>query len=185
MKVIIHNNKFINPLFYLSIVYFLWTLSFKFGLSNWWQAIISFLLISGTIYGLFKKFTTTAELDSIPQKVFNSKPLTKIYLSLILITVATMLIFIPTKAVVGQSLTNNNFGGMIWDHENEPLTDVLVSLPELNLVDTTDVYGKFYFESLDTNFTSITIIAYKDGYHTFEGEGTIGNLYYNFNMTKK
>ncbi len=44
------------------------------------------------------------------------------------------------------------FSGLVWDEDGEPLHQVVIFLPELNLADTTSNQGRFVFNIFDTLF---------------------------------
>ena len=72
-------------------------------------------------------------------------------------------------AVTANESTNmKTFAGIIWNENNEPLESVIVFLPEYNKYDTTNDFGKFEFYIQSDNEITVSIIAKKDGYHTYD-----------------
>ena len=135
---------------------------------------------------IIKKYTSISPIDNLIKRMFKTNK-TIYLLCIALISIGVIAIVVNESNNWGNEKISfiNIFGGVIWDERNEPLSEVIIFLPELNLTDTTDSQGRFYFENVDTNYSSITFIAYKEGYSTYEGEGSVGNSNFNFILRKK
>jgi len=180
------NKKVVTPLFLISLTFLVWTISYKLNINLWWPSIITFIVIWGVVYNLNKKFGDTEDIDFFPKKIFalNIKP--KLILSIILIFLSILLfLFYDTQNDNTANKKGGVFAGTVFNENNEPVDSVIILLQELDILDTTDNYGRFNFGNLDTSYNSISVIAYKIGYKTYEAEGSIGNNNYNFTMTKK
>jgi hypothetical protein len=175
-------KKIVNPLFLFSLTFLVWTFSIFYKINIWWPSLAQFVIIAGSLYGINKKFGDTDDIDKFASKIFNSSLKTKLILSTIFI-VLSVLIFIDDQNSIED--VTRSFAGVVWDSEGEPLSKVEIILPELNLIDTTDDKGRFAFAIADTNLITISLVAKKEGYNTYDAEGSVGNLYYNFVMVKR
>jgi len=160
---------------------------FGFVLFIYWNVVVGVLfLVIPTAYYFIKKYISTRPVDELIKNLFGTKKSVLIFsITLVLFSIAIIAVYEIDIFTKNQIIRNNKFGGVVWDNDSEPLSKVVKFLPELNLADTTDNQGRFSFIILDTNLTTISFIAQKNGYKTYEAEGSIGNRYYNFNMTKR
>jgi hypothetical protein len=159
--------------------------------------LISILLLYYTWIGLV--FTAIAITYKLFKEIFSSNDIIifikgllqkrsiKIFLIILMLTTSVFLFILNNLNNIKKTERVNPryFGGLVWDVESEPLSGVIIFLPELNLIDTTDEKGRFSFTIADTNFITISLVAQKDGYDTYDAEGSVGNMYYNFVMLKR
>ncbi|MEK7399565.1 MAG: carboxypeptidase-like regulatory domain-containing protein, partial [Candidatus Poribacteria bacterium] len=75
--------------------------------------------------------------------------------------------------------------GIIWDGKHKPLSGVTVNLPELELTDTTNQFGKFRFEIKEAKSTSSSLIALKNGYDPWNDDVKLDNPKLEFTMQRK
>jgi hypothetical protein len=75
--------------------------------------------------------------------------------------------------------------GAIRNEANDPLPDVQVSLPQFNLIKTTNSLGQFQFEVMASEQETVALLAQKLGYQTYEADVTLGNTALGFTMRKK
>jgi hypothetical protein len=78
-----------------------------------------------------------------------------------------------------------NFRGIVWNEANEPLENVEVLLPEFGLSASTDKNGAFAFRVKAQRQRPVNVIARKEGYLTYDGDGTLGNTSFSFIMRRK
>ena len=171
----------------LTLFLFFSLILFCFVLLIYWNVIVGALfIVVPTAYYFIKKYFSTKQVDELIKQIFHAKKSILVFsiilylISLIIITINEFDIFSK-----GQQVKNKNFSGIVWDEMNEPLTGVILFLPELNFYDTTDSQGRFSFIISDTTLTLVSFIAQKDGYRIYEADGSVGNPNYNFNMIKK
>lgn len=147
---------------------------------------IPIITIGSAVYLLLKKYLPIKPIDNFLNRIFGSKIIVS-FICGIFIMISAFIIAQKEFSIFSndQSFQAQKFNGIVWDEQNEPLNNVIVYLPELNIYDTTDILGRFSFNISDSNFTVITFIAQKEGYKTYEAEGSVGNPNYNFNMIKK
>ncbi len=144
------------------------------------------IIIVPIVYQLLKKRVSTKPIDELLNKIFNSGKLI-LTLSILLCLIGLVIIITNENNMLfkEKNIIERKFGGIIWDEGNEALSDVIITIPELNLLDTTDIFGRFSFVIKDTNLISVSVIAQKEGYYTYEAEGSVGNTSYNFSMKEK
>ncbi len=141
------------------------------------------ITIPTVVIPLAKKYLTFGNLDEQIKKFLSSKRV-KIILSIILFLASVVLYLVNSKE--GDSkIVIREFAGIVWDENDEPLPNVIIVLPELNLRDTTDDLGMFKFFINNYKYPTVDLIATRVGYETFEGEGSTDNKSYNFKMIKK
>ena len=76
--------------------------------------------------------------------------------------------------------------GQILDEQNQPLSEVIVDLPEHNLIDTTNSSGRFEFKVQAPHQAQVILQARKPGYlpiHKYPALG-VTFLQYTMEMTK-
>lgn len=158
-----------------------------FVLFFYWNVVIGVLfIVIPTAYYFIKRYISTRPVDELIKNLFSTKisvlvfSITLVLFSIAIITVNEIDVF-PKHQVI----RNNKFRGTVWDNESGPLSKVVIILPELNLIDTTDSKGRFSFTILDKTLKSVSFFARKKGYKIYEAEGSVGNPNYNFNMIKK
>jgi hypothetical protein len=173
----------------LSLTLFLFCVLALFGfvLFFYWNVVVGVLfIVIPTAYYIIKKYISTRPVDELIKNLFGSKKSVLVFsITLVLFSIAIIAVNEIDIFPKNQMIRNNKFGGVVWDNESEPLSKVVIIIPELNLIDTTDNQGKFLFNDLDTSYSTIAVIATKVGYHTYEGEGSIGNSNFNFILRKK
>lgn len=138
------------------------------------------------VYKIFQLVFPKNEIISILTNALNSKR-AKITLIVLLLICSVLILTLQNinNELKSVKLKANNFGGYVLNEDNEPLSTVIIFLTELNRSDTTDKFGKFYFESLDTSYIMVSFIAYKEGYKPYKAHGSMGNINYEFKMKKK
>lgn len=160
---------------------------FGFVLLFYWNVVVGLLfIVVPTAYYFIKKYISIKPVDDLIKNFFSTnKSVTIFSIALVLISIVIITVNETDVFSKNQMTRNNNFSGMVWDEESEPLSEVIIFLPELNLFDTTDHQGRFSFVIHDTTSKSISFIARKEGYKTYEADGSVGNPNYNFNLIKK
>lgn len=171
----------------LPIILFLNLIFFGLVLLIYWNVIVGIIIfVISLAYRFINKYLSTAPIDDSIKKVFKSKKFLMVLCLILFFSALSVILFNEIDIFSKISPQKNiSFSGIIWDEQNEPLNGVIVSLPELSIYDTTDKLGKFSFIITDTNFVTVSLVAQKEGYKTYEAEGSIGNPNYNFNMIKK
>jgi len=146
----------------------------------------SIITITSVAYLFLKKYYSTKPIDDLLKRIFSNKTSVIVFCS-VLIFISMIIIVHKEFHIFSNNLPkiSQRFNGTVWDEENEPLNGVIVFLPELDIYDTTDNNGKFSFPISDTNLVTVSLIAQKEGYKTYEAEGSVENPNYNFNMIKK
>lgn len=168
-----------------SIILFLTFLLLIFVLSIYcsYLAGIAVGIIPTVVIPLAKKYLTFGNLDEYIKKTLNRNN-SKIILSTILFLTSVCIVFFNSSNE-NIDLMEKEFAGMVWNENDEPLSNVIVVLPELNLKDTTDDLGMFRFVINNFGQTTVSLIATKEGFETYEAEGSVGNKSYTFKMYKK
>ena len=134
-------------------------------------------------YKFVNKHGAFGLLDEFFTKLLIS-PKNHFYLSIVIIILSLGIILI-NESKDNIEIPIRDFAGIVWDENGEPLSNVIIVLPELNLKDTTDDLGMFSFFISNFEHPTVNLIAAKDGYESYEAEGTVGNKSYNFKMQKK
>ena len=171
----------------LPVILFLNLIFLGLVLLIYWNVIVGIVIfVISLAYRFINKYLSTAPIDDSIKKIFKNK-IFLIVLCLILFFSAVSIIFFNeiNRFPINASQKNISFNGIIWDEQNEPLNGVVVFLPELSIYDTTDKLGKFSFIISDTTLITVSLVAQKEGFKTYEAEGSIGNPNYNFIMIKK
>jgi len=74
--------------------------------------------------------------------------------------------------------------GQILDESNEPLSEVIVMLPEYSKTDTTNQLGRYEFEVKAPHQAQVRIQATKPGYHLLTKDQTLG-IFNEYTIVKK
>ena len=137
-------------------------------------------------YRLFKEIFSSNDIVIFIKGLLQKRNV-KIFLIVLMLTTSGLFILLNNlnNNTKTEKTNSRYFGGLVWNEKNEPLSNVVILLPELNLIDTTDMLGRFSFENLDTNYSTVSIIADKLGDATYEAEGSIGNTNFNFILRKR
>jgi hypothetical protein len=107
-----------------------------------------------------------------------------------LLTLMTVVLDLPTRIreiFTSTSATTEvlqTISGMIVDERQEPLANVEVFVPELNLTSSTDRHGVFTLQVRAVPQRPVKIVARKGGYVTYRADATLGNTSFNFTMQR-
>ena len=169
--------------FTISLLVLLLTSYFLYGwLYTSLIPIISLVYIIVEYLEIFKNSKTTnfKSLGQFLKEKFKNNKFIKNVVIIIWLLIVIMFLFnsLPYKNKI------EPFAGIIYGESGEPLDSVVVFLQEFNKSDTTNSFGKFEFNIESNNEKTINIIAKKDGYHTYDSDGTLGNRSYNFILKK-
>jgi hypothetical protein len=147
--------------------------------------------VQGNLYQAARDIhLTIAQPAGKPEKKLVEKWQARIASFIGLLTITGLLIDMPKKvketwnSYMSNAEVTQNFGGIIWNEAQEPLDGVEVLLPEFGRSAFTDKNGAFAFQVKAQRQRPMNIIARKDGYITYDGDGTLGNTSFNFTMRR-
>ena len=75
--------------------------------------------------------------------------------------------------------------GEILDEEGNPLSEVVVQLPEFDISDKTDENGRFEFNVKAPKQSQVAFRAKKEGYKTVNLDPYLEDSFFNFKMKKR
>ena len=150
--------------------------------------------IIGLVYYLIEKFelfhqSQTTNEKSLTQFIIDKFKDDKFIYSVNIILWGLILIMISIQIFYNEEKESSvesikTLSGIIWNENNEPIDSVIVFLPEFNKYDTTNSFGKFEFHVQSDSEITINIIAKKEGFRTFDSDGTLGSTSYSIILKK-
>lgn len=154
--------------------------------------IYNYLIVGGLflatpfIHKFIKNYFSLKPLEELNRRIFNSTR-SVVFLIILLIIIALSIIGFNEREVILRKTNSDHYvlGGIVWNEENEMIPDVIIILPEYDLIDTTDRYGRFSFKVSKPKSLSVSIVAQKEEFQVYESEGSFGNSHYNFIMKRK
>ncbi len=127
----------------------------------------------------------------MPKKKFFEKWQTWVTFLVALLTLIGLMIDLPQKIIPlfksekPDAKIRQVLAGEIVDEEGNPLPDVIVQLPEFDVLARTDSFGKFKLEVLAPKQARVAFRARKEGFEIVNLDPYLGDRFLNFKMKRK
>ena len=153
--------------------------------------------VQGSLYqaaGDIHVSITQPSVEGSPKKSLLARWQAWVVLLTAIVTLVTMLLELPQKiwtllnpsseSTLVEDEIIQPLSGVVKDEDGNPLPGVVVILPEYNLTDTTNWFGKFEFQLKAPKQVAVSLIAQIEDYMSYSADPTLGNTSYNFVMRK-